>query len=278
MPPEISASRRRIAGVGTHVLSGGAGEPIVFLHGLGASSFSWRHLLPEFAKTHSVYAPDFPGYGRSDKPRDFDYTFAGFARWLSAFLKELDLPRAALVGNSMGGDVSLFLALQSPELVSRFVMIGSPVNQDNIPRLIWTMRRPFVGRILEPLLGRWTVRLVAPTAFHDRSCITEEVLDEYSLALSTPEGRHAAAENIRRCLSPELADYIARYPKLEPPVLFIRGEHDRVVDDASAEWFCRTVPKGRFLRIPDCGHVPQEERPEAVAAAIREFLASPGKP
>jgi pimeloyl-ACP methyl ester carboxylesterase len=274
MKAEVSASRRQVAGVGTHVLSGGQGEPIVFLHGLGASSFSWRFLLPEFARTHSVYAPDFPGYGRSDKPRDFDYTFAGFARWLASFLDEFKLARPILVGNSMGGDVSLFLALQSPQRVSRFVMIGSPVYADNIPRLIWTLRRPILGRLLEPLLGRWTVRLVAPTAFWDRSCLTEEVIDEYSLALSTPEGRHAAAENVRRSLSPELGDFIARYPGLEPPVLFIRGEHDRVVDDASAERFCGTVPRGRFLRIPDCGHVPQEERPAAVSSAIRDFLAA----
>jgi pimeloyl-ACP methyl ester carboxylesterase len=274
MKAEISASRRQIAGVGTHVLSGGQGDPIVFLHGLGASSFSWRFLLSEFAKTHRVYAPDFPGYGRSDKPRDFDYTFAGFARWLAAFLDEFKLARPILAGNSMGGDVSLFLALQAPERVARFVMIGSPVYTDNIPRLIWTLRRPILGRILEPLLGRWTVRLVAPTAFWDRSCITEEVIAEYSLALNTSEGRHAAAENIRRCLSPELGDYIARYPQLEPPVLFIRGEHDHVVDDASAERFCGTVPRGRFLRIPDCGHVPQEERPAAVISAIRDFLAA----
>ncbi|MCX5796187.1 MAG: alpha/beta hydrolase [Elusimicrobia bacterium] len=275
MAAEIKAGERTIAGVRTHVLSGGAGEPIVFLHGLGASSYSWRHLLPAFAETHSVFAPDFPGYGRSDKPRDFDYTFAGFARWLRRFIEEQGLSRPVLVGNSMGGDVSLFLALQAPELVSRLVMIGSPVYADRIPPFIGFMRRPLLGRILEPLLGRWTVRLVAPSAFWDRSCITEEVLDEYSLALRTPAGRRAVAENIRRCLSPELDGYIARYPELEPPVLFIRGEHDGVVDSASAERFCRAVPKGRFLPIPDCGHVPQEERPAAVISALAAFLAEP---
>jgi pimeloyl-ACP methyl ester carboxylesterase len=274
MAAEIKAQTHRVAGVQTHILSGGAGAPIVFLHGLGASSYSWRHLLPAFAQTNAVYAPDFPGYGRSDKPRDFDYTFGGFARWLHAFLDEFGLTKSVLVGNSMGGDVSLFLALQTPKRISRFAMIGSPVNTNNIPQLIWTMRRPFIGRILEPLLGRWTVRIVAPTAFWDRSLITEEVLDEYSLALGTADGRHAVAENIRRCLSPELAGYIARYPELEPPVLFIRGEHDHVVDDASAEEFCRTVPHGRFLRIPGCGHVPQEEKPQAVISAIAEFLAA----
>ena len=61
------------------VLCAGKGTPVVFLHGLGASSYSWRHLLPAFSKTNSVYAPDFPGYGRSDKPWDFDYTFTGLA-------------------------------------------------------------------------------------------------------------------------------------------------------------------------------------------------------
>jgi pimeloyl-ACP methyl ester carboxylesterase len=247
---------------------------MVFLHGLGASSYSWRHLLPAFAQTHSVYAPDLPGYGRSDKPRDFDYTFLGFARWLRSFLEENELSRPVLVGNSMGGDIALFLALQAPELVSRFVMIGSPVYADNLPRFVATMQRPILGRILEPLLGRWTIRVVAPTAFWDRSCITDEVLDEYSLALRTAEGRHAVAENIRRCLSPELAGYIARYPELKPPVLFLRGEHDGVVDDASAERFCRTVPQGRFLRLPDCGHVPQEEKPGPVISAIAEFMAA----
>jgi pimeloyl-ACP methyl ester carboxylesterase len=274
MQPEISASRRQVAGVGTHILSGGAGEPVVFLHGLGASSYSWRHLLPAFAGTHSVFAPDFPGYGRSDKPWEFDFTFHGYARWLACFLDELGLQRAALVGSSMGGAISLCLALDHPERVSRLVLIGAPVYLNNVPRMLWAMRQPIVGRILEPLLGRWTVRVVAPTAFHDRKLITEDLIDEYSIALATPAGRRAAAEILRRCLSPELPGMIRRYPRLRPPVLFIRGEHDGVVDAASAEGFCRAVPRGEFLRVPDCGHVPQEEKPEAVRSAIAGFLAA----
>ena len=130
-----------------------------------------------------------------------------------------------------------------------------------------------MGRILEPLLGRWTVRVVAPTAFHDRKLVTDELIDEYSLALATPEGRRAAAETLRRCLSPDLPGMIGRYPELKPPVLFIQGDHDGVVDDSSAERFCRAVPAGRLLRIPDCGRVPQEEKPEAVRSAVAEFLS-----
>jgi pimeloyl-ACP methyl ester carboxylesterase len=269
----VSASLREVAGFKTYALSGGQGEPIVFLHGLGASSYSWRHLLPAFARAHAVYAPDFPGYGRSDKPWDFDYTFGGFTRWLGSFLDGLGLARAALAGNSMGGAVALRYALERPGRVSRLVLLGAPLYLDNVPKMLSAMRRPVVGRLLEPILGRWTVRLVAPTAYLDASLVTPDVVEEYSLALRTKEGRHAVSETLRRCLSPELAGCIARYPELKAPVLFIRGDHDGVVDDASAEKFCRTVPQGKLLRIPDCGHVPQEEKPEAVRSAIAEFLS-----
>lgn len=268
----VSPSCREIAGVRTYILSGGRGEAMVFLHGLGASSYSWRHLLPVFAKTHAVYAPDFPGYGRSEKPWGFDYTFAGFAQWLGSFLDALGISRAALVGSSMGGAVALRFALDRPERVSRLVLIGAPVYLGNVPQMLWTMRRPVLSRLLEPFLGRWTVRLVAPTAFLDAGLITEDVVEEYSLALKTREGRHAAAETLRRCLSPELPALISRYRELKPPVLFLRGDHDGVVDDASAERFCGSVPRGKFLRIPVCGHMPQEEKPDAVSAALAEFL------
>ena len=267
-------SYREIAGVKTYLLSGGEGAPIVFLHGLGASSYSWRQLLPVFARTHKVCAPDFPGYGRSDKPEEFDYTFAGFARWLESFLDDMGLARAALVGNSMGGAVALRLALERPERVSHLVLIGAPVYLHNIPQLVRTMRRPVVGRLLEPILGRWTVMLVAPTAYLDTKLITPDVVAEYSLALQSREGRHAVAETLRRCLSPELPDIIRRYGELKAPVLFIRGDHDNVVDDESAKRFCRTVPDGTLLRIPVCGHVPQEEKPDIVSAALAEFLAA----
>ena len=173
----------------------------------------------------------------------------------------------------MGGAVSLCFALDRPERVSRLVLIGAPVYLGNVPKMLWSMRRPIVGRILEPLLGRWTVRVVVPTAFHDRRFITEELIDEYSIALATREGRRAAAETLRRCLSPRLPEMIRRYAQLRPPVLFIRGEHDGVVDEASAEKFCRAVPKGTLLRIPASGHVPQEETPEAVIPAMAEFLS-----
>jgi len=245
----------------------------VFLHGLGASSYSWRQLLPAFAGTNAVYAPDFPGYGRSDKPRDFGYTFADFAAWLGSFLDALGLSRIGLVGHSMGGTVALGYAMTNPERVSRLALIGAPVYLDNIPRMLWTIRRPIIGRILEPLLGRWTVKLIAPTAYLDDKLITEDLLDEYSLALKSRDGRRAVAETLRRCLTPDLPDFIARYRELAAPALFIRGDHDGVVDDASAERFCRTVPRGRLLRIPVCGHVPQEEKPEVVGPAIAGFLS-----
>jgi len=91
--------------------------------------------------------------------------------------------------------------------------------------------------------------------------------------VSLVSGFRAAAETLRRCLSPDLGGYIARYGGLQAPVLFIRGDQDGVVDEGSARRFCGVVPHGRFLRIPECGHVPQEEKLDIVAAALADFLS-----
>ena len=193
----VSPSSLVVAGIRTHLLSGGKGQPLIFLHGMGASSYGWRRLLPAFAKTHAVYAPDLPGFGRSEKPRDFDYSLVGFTRWLNSFMDTLGLPQAVLIGSSMGGAISIALALDHPARVSRLVLIGTPVDERHIPRIIRIMRTPLLGRLLEPLLGPWLVRVVAPTAFLDQNLVTEELIQEYAIALQTREGRHSIAETMR---------------------------------------------------------------------------------
>src|SRR5581483_2376578 len=111
MPVEPRAEYHDIAGVRTYVKRAGKGSPIILLHGLGASSYSWRSTLPALADKHEVFAMDLPGFGRTDKPRDFDYSFAGFAKWMRAFMDRFEIHKASFAGNSMGGVISLRMVL-----------------------------------------------------------------------------------------------------------------------------------------------------------------------
>lgn len=270
---ELKKTHLNVGGVKTYLVSAGRGSPVILLHGLGASSYSWRGVLPLLAARHAVWAADIPGFGRSEKPAGFDYSFRGFSGWAAALLDVLGLEKAVFVGNSMGAATAVRLALERPERVSRLGLIGSPFYIGNHPKLLWPMRWPLVGRLYELLLGRWTVAVVAPTSVHDKSCITPELIDEYAWALKEPGGRRAVAHFLRNAIPPDAQSWMDRYKTLEVPALVIRGEHDHVVDRASSERFCREARNARYLHLPECGHAPQEEQPALVAKTLLDFLA-----
>ena len=100
-----------------HHTYGGHGSPVVFIHGLGSSGYmEWRLNLEEFVSRHRVFAPDLPGFGRTDKPR-VRYTIPYFARFIRRYMEDRRIRSAVLVGASLGGRVALEVALESPGLV-----------------------------------------------------------------------------------------------------------------------------------------------------------------
>jgi pimeloyl-ACP methyl ester carboxylesterase len=102
--------------------------------------------------------------------------------------------------------------------------------------------------------------------------MTEEVVNEYALPLRTAAGRWAAAEVLRRALPADAEQRVARYRELPHEFLVICGDSDTVAGLDSSRRFCEKAPRARLLEVPDCAHVPQEERPELVAAALEEFF------
>lgn len=261
-----------VDGVKAHVQRQGQGRPVVLIHGLAASSYSWRFVLPELSKRFDVCAVDLPGFGRSDKPERFDYSLKGFAEWTIKLMDQLGWKKAAFAGNSMGGATSVRLALGQPERVERMALLGCPVYPKNTPPALMMLKWPLFGKVYEALLGEWLVRPIARTCFVDHSVITPEFVREIAAPLKDAAGRRAIAQFIRNAVPPDAADWVARYPSMDLPVLAIRGSHDGVVDKASVDRFVSEWPKARALHIDSCGHAPQEERPDVVNAALLEFF------
>jgi len=264
--------RERVAGVDAHWREAGAGEPLVVLHGLGASSFSWTAVMPALARRYRVIAPDFPGFGRSDSPREFDYSLKGLSRWVVALLDHLGLPSAHVAGNSLGGIVALMTAMDEPARVRRVALLGTPTHPGDGPLLLWPLRWPVVGRLYELALGPVAVRYIGRTAYKDPSLMTDEKVEEYALPLRTAAGRWAAAEVLRRAVPADARERVERYRQLPHEFLVICGESDTVAGLESSRRFCEKAPRARLLELRDCAHVPQEERPEQVAAAFEEFF------
>lgn len=261
-----------IAGVRVRWRRAGAGEPVLLLHGMGASLYSFRHQLPALAGRFEAHAFDWPGYGRSDQPLDFDYSPSGYSRFLLAALDRLGAGAATLVGNSMGGLVALWTALHHPERVKRLVLIGTPVYPADRPHILWPLRWPVVGRLYQAVIGRWAVPFVARSCFVDKSVVDAPMLEEYGHAFRGREGAHAVATFLRRAVPPDPEAYFRRYRELPHATLVLRGSHDGVVAQASVERFAAEHPRAKLVVLPGLGHAPHEERPEQVNPYLLEFL------
>lgn len=254
--------------------------PVLMLHGLGATNASLLPLLLDLARDHRVIAPDMPGFGGSDAPR-WDYTPADLAHWARAFLNRMDLDRAVIIGNSLGGRVALETGLRYPHLVDRLVLL----NPSTAFRRLTGARR--VVRLLPPQLGavpttfnRALVTHVLRSMFADperlpRSWLMAAV-DEFLGVMRSAGHRVAFYSALRQIYLEEafgMQGFWGRLPSLAAPSLFVWGDHDWLVPAAFAEHVTDSLPDASSIVLSQCGHVPQFEHPEHTAGLVRQFLA-----
>ncbi|MFI5348122.1 MAG: alpha/beta fold hydrolase [Elusimicrobiota bacterium] len=246
---------------------------MILLHGLGASSYSWRFAVAELARRYEVFAPDLPGFGRTDKPYNFDYSIAGLHRWVVALMDRFGLEKARFAGNSMGGVITLWIAMEAGHRVERMALLGTPAYPENRPKFLWPLSWPLIGRAYEWALGEKTLRYVLRTTFVDQSKVTEEMVAEYLEPLKTAAGRRAVAEFVRRAIPPDSAARIASYPTLRQRALVLAGDADRMVDRRGAERLSRDLARARFVYLERCGHALQEDAPDRVIPLLRDFFS-----
>jgi len=187
----------------------------------------------------------------------------------------LGIERAVLVGNSAGGTISLLTALEHPERVAALVLVDPGVYAGGGGAPGWALpllNLPQVRRI-GPLFVRnireWGLELVA-TAWHDPSKITAEVIAGYTRPLQVENWDRALWE---LTLASRDSDLPARIGGLEMPVLVVTGDDDRIVPTADSIRVAGEIAGAELVVIPACGHVPQEECPNAFLEAVETFLS-----
>jgi pimeloyl-ACP methyl ester carboxylesterase len=255
----------------------GTGEPIVLLHGLGATKQEFLPTVPALAPRFRTIAIDLPGFGDSDKPFPAAYDARFFARWVRALFDALELDRTHLLGHSMGGRVALEVGMRNPDRIDRLVLMTPSMAWLSAPSWAPALRlvRPELG-ILQPAPKGFVegiIKRLVPQADHH---FVAPALDEFLRSYLTPRGRvafYAAARNIA-LEQPE--QFWAGLESLSPESLFIWGRRDGLVPIAFARHVRDRLPAAQHCEL-DCGHVPQLERPTQLHAAITRFLRGPAK-
>jgi pimeloyl-ACP methyl ester carboxylesterase len=257
-------------------LQAGSGEPVVCIHGLGATKGSFLPTVAALADEYRVIALDLPGFGDSDKPIGAPYNAAYFADSVMALLDELGIDNAHAIGNSMGGRVALELGFEHHDRIHKLALLA--------PSLAWLRERRWAGplRLVRPELGLFhlaprpivdgVVRRLIPGADDGW---TAAGVDEFLRAYLQPRGRaafYAAARNIYLEEPHGPNGFWTRLAALECESLFVWGRNDRLVPISFARHVEDALPHARHVEL-DCGHVPQVERPDETHRAVRSFFA-----
>jgi pimeloyl-ACP methyl ester carboxylesterase len=233
--------------------------PVVYLHGVPTDADDW---LPFLARTGGL-APDLPGFGRSAKPGNFDYSIAGYDRFLEAFLAACGVDRFSLVVHDWGA-VGLALAQRFPERVERLVII------DCVPLLpgyrwhwiarMW--RRPLVGELTMGFTSRRTMQFLAR-----RGPIEEFPPDVLDRVLSRLDhGTQRAILRLYRSAPPDVLAAAGRdLGRIEAPALVLWGEDDPYIPTRFAEAYAAALPNAEIELVAGAGHWPWVQRPDLTA-------------
>jgi len=232
------------AGEESYLMQGATQVPVVLVHGLVVSS---RYMIPlgeRLAEWTHVYAPDLPGFGKSDHPQR-PLNIAGLADALAGWMRATSIARAALIGNSMGCQVIADMALRYPSLVDRAVLIGPTTDQN--------------GRhVLEQLR-----RLIAAGPYEAPGLLGVQLRDTWSAGLreTLATARYAIDDRIETKLA-----------ALPMPVLVVSGEHDTLAPPRWAAELAGLLPQGQLHILAGGGHALNYSVPDQLLEIVAPFL------
>jgi pimeloyl-ACP methyl ester carboxylesterase len=255
----VSVQSRDLGLVRTHVRVFGAGPPLLLVHGFMTSSYSWRYVLPTLGARFTLYMPDLPGAGRSDKPRG-SYAPDAIADHLLALIDALGLRGTAAIGNSLGGYLTMRAALRDPAAISRLVNLHSPGIATTRMRALRVAPRvtPGWGRVVSALVRRDPERWVHRNVhYYDETLKSREEHREYAAPLRDPAGLEAFLRQLVETLDAREMDRFADALRARPfpiPLQLVYARRDPMVPPVVGERLAELVPDARIVWLEEASH------------------------
>lgn len=262
--------KRKSVQIGDHRIAyseGGKGEPVILVHGFGASSDNWNRMAARLTKKYRVIAPDMPGWGQSTRIDSTSYAYPQQVERLHQFLSALGLKRFHLIGHSMGGFISSAYAARYPEEVVTLGLIAPHGVTEPQPGELalsvaagdnWLVARniPEFERLLDKVFAK-------------RPYMPKSVLKLFAAYAIRGSAKSARIFAEMQTNDPTLEE---RLSLVQAPTLIIWGEQDRVLHVSGAEVFRRGIRNSELLLQPGIGHMPLIESARECAAAWLAFV------
>ena len=250
--------------------------PLLLLHGTGASLHTWDGWVAALKVKRRVIRIDLPGFGLtgpfSGAYAPDDYRGDTYARFVLDLMDALQLPRAVIGGNSLGGEVAWRAVSLAPQRFAALILVdatGYAFTPEAMPLGFRIARIPLLNRIGEYLLPRAAVAATLRSVYGEPARINDELIDRY-FELTLREGnRHALGLRLQQL---EMGVHAERIKQLALPTLVLWGGRDRLVPAANGQRFAADIRGAKLVVFDTLGHVPQEEGPARTVAVVADFL------
>ncbi|MFH1151150.1 MAG: alpha/beta hydrolase [Actinomycetota bacterium] len=278
MGPYQNAKYTEIDGCDICYVDEGEGPALLLVHGLGGSMTNWTPTIEHFSNTHRVVALDLPGHGRSSIP-DGDAGVELFARTVRGLLSRLGIEKVSIAGNSMGGLLSMYLALEHPEMIENLVLVDS-AGGHRFPRAL--------GLALRRLPARWLRRMVLffvavvpryrplyrMAGVYSLNEYTRVLLDEATGTARRPDVDRYMDWYVSCARMVMGVCYAGRCGEITRPTLLVWGQKDMGVPLKIGQSLNVLINGSYLVAIARAAHVPQLDQPELFNAAVERFLAA----
>jgi haloalkane dehalogenase len=262
-------------GLRMHYVDEGTGDPVLLLHGEPTWAYLYRKVIAELAGSARCVAPDYFGFGRSDKPTDPGwYSYDRHAESLVAFVERLDLRNVTVVVQDWGGPLGFRLCVERPERIARLVVLNTGIGA-RAPNDEWLRFQAFMRRVGTEIVAGQLIRLslVQP--------VDDEVIAAYDAPFPVPESRagivafpELVATSADHPSAAAMLDVRERLRSFDRPSLVLFSDSDPIFSRHAAEVMADLLPRAELdPPLADAGHFLQEDQGEAVGRRIAEWLA-----
>ncbi len=252
------------------------GPVLLLIHGFSASTHTWEGWSQRLGDTYRVISIDLPGHGLTRAPAGYQASIEAFRDVVDDFANALELQSFALAGNSMGGNVAWEYALTHPDRVGALILVDSsgwPVTDARDEQPIFKLlRNPVLGPLLRDLDNSRLARQGLEASFFDPAFVDDAMLDRYVSLARAPGHREILLQMTLGFRNRNYATPERLAPLADERVLIMVGDTDRLVPTSDGARFQEAIAGSQLIVFERAGHIPQEEKPEDSAEAVREFL------
>jgi pimeloyl-ACP methyl ester carboxylesterase len=247
---------------------------VLLIHGWGGSGWYWGETVARLRHYYRLIVPDMLGYGRS-LPVQRGRGMLQQVEAMELLLAHLDIERVAVIGHSMGGGVSMWLAGKRPDLVEKLVVTSISLFRNETERIFFKGLMEFTGVMMRTRAGflagnRWLARQMAGRYFYQKPGNEQILLDLYRDYMTMDYDTALACA--RSAADPAIHRAAERIPC---STLLIAGDRDPDAPEANFVYTQQVIPKAELRWIRECGHLPMLEHPDEYAALLRDFLNKP---